>query len=128
MLDIIAFASDGELGEFMQCPVDVSPCGVVIKTGECVVWDSLAEQFPDDPAVVDCGAIAYIGVLLEDRLLGPVGTLWIMDDKPVNPDLLPVQVLRVLARRTAAELALAKTLDRIDGSGSNPAEAEVALD
>lgn len=118
MLDIIAFAADGELGDYMQCPRDISPCDVAIHTGECVVWEGLAEQFPEDEAIGELHATSYVGLLLRDRLLGPVGTLWIMDDKPIKKDLLPLQVLRVLCRRTAAELALAKTLDMLyDGGG-----------
>lgn len=114
MLDIIAFAADGRIAEFIQCSAQASPCGQALDTGECIVWEKLAEMFPEDREVVECQAASYVGVRLDDRLMGPVGTMWIMHDKPVDQSLLPVQVLRVIAPRAAAELALAKALDRVD--------------
>lgn len=128
LLDIIVWANDGHLGEFIQCPKDSSPCGSAIRERECVVWGGLINRFPNAPSVVDTGAIAYVGVILEDRLLGTVGSLWLMDDKPIRKDLLPLEVLRVLAPRTAAELAVAKTLDRIDEQWCDPDDAGVTLD
>ena len=128
LLDIIVWATDGQLGEFVQCSKTNSPCGVSINERECVVWEGLLERFSDDPSVVETGAVSYIGVILEDRLLGPVGALWLMDDKPIRRDLLPLEVLRVLAPRTAAELAVAKTLDRLDEQWCDPDDAGLALD
>ena len=128
MLDIIVWAVDGHFGEFVQCPKDRSPCGESLKKGECVVWEGLGERFPDDPPVAETGATSYVGVLLEDRLLGPVGSLWLMDDRPIRRELLPLEVLRVLAPRTAAELAVAKTLDRLDEQWCDPDDVGVILD
>ncbi|MCC7387720.1 MAG: helix-turn-helix transcriptional regulator [Phycisphaerales bacterium] len=113
MLDIIASAADGRIAEFVRCPRRGSPCEVVINEGQCAVWDGLAERFPDDPLVVELGARAYVGVRLDAVHLGPVGTLWILADRAIDPSQLPLQVLRVIAPMVAAELALAKTLDRL---------------
>ncbi len=128
LLDIIAIAENDELGHFLHCHQDESPCGAAITQGECVVWSGLSEQFPNDTTVVDCNAHSYVGVLLEDRLLGRVGSLWIMDDKPIRQDLLPLEVLRLLAPRAAAELAVAKTLDRLDEQWCDPDEVGMRLD
>ena len=113
MLDLIASVADGRIGEFVRCPRRGSPCEVVIAGGQCAVWDGLAEQFPDDPLVVELGARAYVGVRLDAVHLGPVGTHRILADTAIDPSQLPLQVLRVLAPMVAAELALAKTLDRL---------------
>ncbi|VAX38838.1 hypothetical protein MNBD_PLANCTO03-1119 [hydrothermal vent metagenome] len=128
MLDIIVWAADGHFGEFVQCPKDHSPCGLSIAEREFVVWEGLGERFPDDPSVVENGAVSYVGVILEDRLLGPVGSLWLMDDRPIRKELLPLEVLRLLAPRTAAELAVAKTLDRLDEQWCSPDDVGVMLD
>lgn len=114
ILDIIAFAADGKLAGYLGCPKHGSPCGYVLDHGVCVITDKLKEQYPNDPALDTIDARSYVGVKLEDRLLGPVGTLWIMDDKPIDANEHPEKILQLFARRTAAELALAKTLDRLD--------------
>ena len=114
LLDVIAIADDGKPVEFLQCPLGETPCDIAIAEGECVVWEGLARRFPRDPAIQHFGSTCYVGLRLDDRLVGPVGVLWIMDDKPINRDLLPLEVLRVISRRAAAELALAKALDLHD--------------
>lgn len=126
MLDVIAMTADGKLVDFLQCPLGQTPCDIAIAEGECVLWQGLGERFPRDPTIQRFGASCFVGLRLDDRLLGPVGVLWIMDDKPINRDLLPLEVLRVITRRAAAELALAKTLDLLDPA--HPAEHAEALD
>ena len=112
--DIIAIAADGQLGGFMQCRTRGTPCATTAAEGKCLVWDGLAERYPDAESVTSTGAVSYAAVRLDDRFLGPVGTIWIMDDKPLDRSQLPFQVLDVIAPRAAAELALAKTLDKLD--------------
>lgn len=126
LIDLIAIAADGKLVEFNQCLLGGTPCEISIAEGECVVWEGLRGRFPRDPAIQQFGATCYVGLRLDDRLVGPVGVLWIMDDKPVNRDLLPLEVLRVISRRAAAELALAKTLDLLDPP--DPSDAGFDLD
>lgn len=122
LLDVIAIAADGELGEFVRCPRGRSPCGQTIDDGECVVWEGLADRYPAQQVIRDLGATSYVGIRLDDRLMGRVGMLWIMDDKPIRQELLPVPVLHVLAPRTAAELALAKALDKLGCASGGPDE------
>jgi len=57
---------------------------------------------------------SYAGVRLNDRVLGPIGALWIADDKPINPDDMPLEILRQFAPSAAAELATQKTLDNLE--------------
>ena len=114
ILDIITFAADGKLGNSISFPLIGSPCGDTLMQGQRIVLDNLKTLYPNDAALDGLPARSYVGVRLEDRLIGPVGTLWIMDDKPIPADLCAAQILGLFARRTAAELALAKTLDRLD--------------
>ena len=48
---------------------------------------------------------------LTDRLLGAVGTLWIVDTRPLDNGGVACKVLKLLAGRTAAELASQKAVD-----------------
>ena len=114
VLAVISFAVDGKLGEYTEYPAKTSPCGDAITRGMSIVPDHLRELYQDDPLLDIFPARSYIGVGLYDRVMGTVGVLWIADDKPISTDLHAEQILQLYAGRTAAELALAKTLDRLD--------------
>jgi hypothetical protein len=120
-IEIIAFAADGKLIEPMTCPRSVSPCADVLAKGEHLVPDNFSAIYPHALAATACpGVRSYAGVRLDDRILGTVGALWIMDDKPMDPAAEPLLVLRMIARRAAPELALARTLDAIGTDRIDP--------
>lgn len=117
VLDIIVVADRGELTDQIQCPIEVSPCALALRDGVCDVPRDLAARFPDDEIIRLVGAECYLGVRLDDRLTGPIGVLWVMDDSPAHDPFLMQQVLSILAPRTAAELALARALDDPGNAG-----------
>jgi len=114
ILAVVSIAVDGKIGEYAEYPAKTSPCGDAIADGISIVPDHLGELYPDDPLLDIFPACSCIGVGLCDRVMGTVGVLWIADDKPISADLHAEQILQFYAGRTAAELALAKTLDRLD--------------
>lgn len=127
LMDIIVMAADGALTEQLSCQTDCSPCGRTMAEGSVVITDDLAAAFPDWQLGKDFGVRAYVGVRLDDRVVGTVGTLWVMDDKPIDPDTGVELILRLFGRRTAAELALAQMLDRqaADGETNDPDSAQL---
>ncbi|MBK7403046.1 MAG: response regulator transcription factor [Phycisphaerales bacterium] len=112
MIEIIVMAADGVIGEQSSCQAEGSPCGETLRRGSFVVADDIAQVFPGWALAAALGIRSYAGVRLDDRLLGTVGTLWIMDDKPLERGADVEMILRLFGRRTAAELALAQTLDQ----------------
>ncbi len=123
-IEVISFVADGRLLEHMVCPREASGCAKVLVSGELLVADNFGDIYPADPArQLFPGIRSFAGVRLDDRLLGPVGALWIMDDKPLDLSTEPLLVLRLLARRAAPELALAKTLDVVGHEGRTPDRA-----
>jgi DNA-binding CsgD family transcriptional regulator len=111
VLHIIAFASAGEFGGQLECEFEGSPCSDAVRDGSCIVLEGLRERYPRDTILQGMTVQSYVGVRLEDRLLGPLGALWLMDEKPITDASDAEQSLAILAPRTAAELALAQTLD-----------------
>lgn len=113
VFDLIALAADGQIGDHLECSIDGTPCGTVMADGELAIWEHLDEAYPGDTALNGWGARSYIGVRLQDPRSGPVGTMCIIHDQPIDQSTLPLQVLRVLAPLAAAELALARALDGV---------------
>jgi len=88
-----------------------SPCDVTLNRGRFEMFSGLLGEYPDDPVLRDTGAQAYAGLSLVDRALGPVGTLWVMHDAPIDPTPAPIELLGLFGPRTASELAVQKMLD-----------------
>ncbi len=109
---IIAFCVDGELQTPFQYDLSNSACGIAHTEGKLEQFENLIDRFGDeDCLLVDQGYESYIGIRLEDRMLGPIGTLWIADEKPIEKSVMPLEILRLFAPSVAAVLATQKALD-----------------
>ncbi len=112
-IEIIVCTDHGQLVEQCTCWKRVSPCGRVLEIGTVVCEQGLMDQFPQWDLGRQMGAQSYVGVRLDDRLLGPIGSLWVLDDKPMPHADMCAEILSLYARRTAAELAISHTIDQI---------------
>jgi len=113
--DIIAYSVDGDLQVPFRYKLSSSACGIAHAQGELEQFDNLVDRFgQEDCLLVDRGFESYIGIRLDDRLMGPVGTLWIADDKPIDQDSMALEILRLFSPRVAAELATQRALDSMD--------------
>jgi DNA-binding CsgD family transcriptional regulator len=101
-------------------PASTSPGGRIMRQGSITLLRDAAARFRGDvgPAARIVKE-AFVGLRLDDRLLGPVGAMWIADDEPLESAELHEKVLRLLAPRTAAQLALARTLDQVHVQASH---------
>jgi DNA-binding CsgD family transcriptional regulator len=103
---IIAYCVDGELLAPFQYELTDSACGVAHSVGELAVFEDLSGRFAGAACrLVEMGFQSYVGVRLDDHLLGPIGTLWIADNKPIDPGVMPMDILKLFAPSVAAELA-----------------------
>lgn len=111
--DIIAFYSDGEFKTPFHYELEDSLCGATYSKGELEHLDNLQERFGDEVCQIpQMGYDSYVGVRLEDNLLGPIGVLWVSDDKPIKESEMVIEILRFFAPSVAAELAVQIALDR----------------
>lgn len=116
LLVAICVVDAGSLTDQAECPESVSPCGAVLREGVIVQSEGIRERFPKWELGKAVNASGYVGVRLEDHLTRPIGTLWIMDDKPIEHSADYVMILRLFGRRTEAEMAIAQMVDRLDSS------------
>lgn len=82
-----------------------TPCGQVVQTGSlCACPNELQQQFPEADLLKQMGAEAYAGVPLFDVNQTVIGTLCIIDTKPLQIDDRTEALLNIFAARAAAEL------------------------
>jgi len=111
--DIIAYCVDGKLQAPYRYELSNSACGIAHTEGYLEQFDDLVDRFGHaDCLLVNLGFRSYIGIRLDDRLMGPIGTLWIADKEPIDEADMPLAILRIFAPRVASELATQKTLDQ----------------
>lgn len=112
---VIAYSVDGVMiPEMTEYVIEGTPCKHAIKEGVFFQQDGLAQSFPDDRFVTDNKYDSYAGVRLDDRILGPIGLVWICDDKPMPAERMFIDVLKMIAPSVAAELGVQIALDQAD--------------
>lgn len=117
LLTAICVAEHSELLGQIECVASVSPCGATLQEREVVIADDILSRFPDWQVGRAIGVRGYVGVRVDDQLGRPIGTLWIMDSKPIERADEILLILRLFRGRTGAELAIAQLRDRLDASG-----------
>lgn len=85
-------------------PLDVSPCSKTIHEGSFVCASRLQELFPHSQVVSDLAADSYVGVAITNSKGESVGTLCVMDDKPIVKIQRAKAMLQVFAARVSAEI------------------------
>ncbi|TAL06791.1 MAG: GAF domain-containing protein [Verrucomicrobia bacterium] len=100
----LAFFQDHDFGADFEYALPGTPCMKVAEGRVCHVPDRLAEEFPDDTAMIDMGTVSYLGVPLRGSDGKVIGHLVTFDDKPMPSDPLALSVLETFAARAAVEL------------------------
>ncbi len=101
---VLAYFTDGKLGENFEYNLAGAPCLKVAEGRLCHVEDRLPEVFPEDKDMIDMGTVSYLGVPLRNPAGRVIGHLVTFDDKPMPHDPLAVSVLETFANRAAVEL------------------------
>jgi DNA-binding CsgD family transcriptional regulator len=110
--DIIAFCVDGELQVPLTYSLDNSLCGTTFQNSRFEYLDNLRERFGDeDCKIPEMGYDSYVGVRLDDKLMGPIGVLWIAHDKQIDESEMVMEILNQFAPSVAAELATQIAID-----------------
>jgi len=112
-LCVTVMAERGRRMRQLRLPLENCPCSVTLSEGRLVCYSGLRDRFGHCGPIVELGVDADVAVRLDDRVLGPVGTLWVMDTKPIDPETMPLEVLELFAPRTASELAMHRLIDEV---------------
>ncbi|MBD2177600.1 PAS domain S-box protein [Pseudanabaena sp. FACHB-1998] len=96
-----------------QIPLSDSPCGKTIEEGCFVCSEKLKEIFPYNQVVNDLGVDSYVGIAIIDSKGEAVGSLCVMDDKPIVKVQRAKAMLQVFAARVSAEIEREKAIDEL---------------
>ncbi len=101
----LAIWSMDHLAENFEYSLEGAPCQVVIqKKALCHYPTDLQQQFPEDELLQQMGAVSYVGVPLFDQEQRVIGSLSIIDTKPLPEDENMRAIMSVFGARAAVEL------------------------
>ncbi|MBL9126215.1 MAG: PAS domain S-box protein, partial [Verrucomicrobiales bacterium] len=103
-LRTLAVWHNGRPADDFVYPLRGTPCDTVLGKAMCVYSKGVRDLFPEDRHLQDIGAEAYVGLPLWDAEGRPLGLLGIVASEPFEPDPAQVDMLRILAARTGAEI------------------------
>jgi len=100
----LAFWAHGSLQPTFSCTLEHTPCGRTLRYGKFSCKDSIQHQFPNNLNLAALEAESYLGIILRDSQGRGIGTLCIIDTKPLKDVQRAENLLRVFAARASAEL------------------------
>jgi len=100
----LAIWHDGHPVADRSYPLCGSPCASVLGNTMRVYPRGVGELYPNDERLRALDAEAYVGLPLWDAEGKPLGLLGIISIEPFEPDTAQIDMLRILAARTGAEI------------------------
>ncbi|MBD2425179.1 PAS domain S-box protein [Phormidium sp. FACHB-1136] len=99
-----AFWANGELRPNFSGSLCQSPCGVAMAEGIYICPQAIQQRFPDNPLLKEIGAESYLGVRLTNLAGDTLGSLCVIDSKPLAHPQRATDMLRIFAARVSAEM------------------------
>ena len=103
-LQTLALWAKGALQPNFSYLAAPTPCGQVLQTGRLYCPQSVQQQFPDCPELVEMGADSYLGIALKNTNGEAIGNLCIYHHQAIPDPQRAEQILQIFAARAAAEL------------------------
>ncbi|MBX2866298.1 MAG: response regulator, partial [Leptolyngbyaceae cyanobacterium MAG.088] len=102
----LVFWANGSLQSPLCYQPIKTPCERTLAEGEYCCFQSVQQQFPDDPDLVDMQAESYYGIALSNAQGQIIGELCLLHTQPLTDSkrLQIQQILRVFGARATAEL------------------------
>jgi PAS domain S-box-containing protein len=103
-LHSLGFWSNGQLQPDDTYDPSLTPCKILLQEGTYCCASNVQQLFPQARRLADMEAESFMGITLTDDFGEPIGTLYIVDDKPITePDKFQ-GILRIFAVRATTEL------------------------
>ncbi|MGJ5674789.1 MAG: PAS domain S-box protein [Nostochopsis sp.] len=100
----LGFWCDGQLKPNIFYDPRSKPCNILLQQGVYYCCYGIQQLFPNVEALALMQADSFMGVTLSNDFGEPIGTLWIVDEKPITDPHKFEGILKVFAARAAAEL------------------------
>ncbi len=102
-----------------------APCGQVMREGKLFYCrERVQERFPECSALEDLNAVSYMGAPLLNSAGRLIGSLCIIDNKPLEDERRARSILEIFAARAAAEIERKRAEDALRESEERLARAE----
>ncbi len=118
-LHSLAFWANGSLQDNLAYSPAKTPCELTLRHGRYYCQNQVRDRFPEDKNLMTLGAESYLGIALQDTEGKTLGTLSILDVTPIKNPLWAMQILRVFAARTSAELERQKAMRSLSSLNSH---------
>ncbi|MGH7825205.1 MAG: PAS domain S-box protein, partial [Candidatus Binatia bacterium] len=113
-LKALSIRVGNDWGRPLEYEIAKTPCESVMRERSTSSHpDHVQELFPEDPDLGHLGAVGYIGTPLLDSSGQPMGTLCIIDNKPLREEERARSILEIFAARAAAELERKRAEDAL---------------
>jgi len=108
LVETLAFWGDGRIVDPIEYGLEHTPCERVYRlaetpAGECLVTESVVDEFPDDAMLVDIGAESYRGGLFLDAAGNVAGHVFVLDDRPMRADVEESSFFQLVTQRIGSE-------------------------
>ncbi|MEH1819468.1 MAG: PAS domain S-box protein [Nostoc sp.] len=96
--------SDGQLQPNISYDPKSTPCEILLKEGFYYCGSGIQQLFPNAEILTTMQSESFMGVILSDDFGQPIGSLCIIDEKPIPDQQKFEGILKVFAARASAEL------------------------
>ncbi|MBN3960283.1 PAS domain S-box protein [Nostoc sp. NMS8] len=96
--------SDGQLQPNIAYNPKSTPCEILLKQGFYYCGSGIQQLFPNAEMLTAMQSESFMGVILSDNFGQPIGSLCIIDEKPIPDQQKFEGILKVFAARASAEL------------------------
>ncbi|MEG3437578.1 GAF domain-containing protein [Pannus brasiliensis CCIBt3594] len=103
-LNALAFRARGVFSSPFSYSIANTPCERTLQEGKFYRESGLQAEFPEAIALVEMGVDSYLGIALHDTEGRAIGSLCILDKRPIRDPRQAENLLRVFAARASAEL------------------------
>ncbi|MCW8880630.1 MAG: GAF domain-containing protein [Kangiellaceae bacterium] len=81
-VEVLAMWEDSDFASCFEYDLEGTPCDLVTKTENIIVFDKVADKFPHDEYLQDMGVEDYIGLSFKNDQGEIAGHISIMDNEP----------------------------------------------
>lgn len=112
--ETVAFCKDGELTENFTFGIKKSPCGTNKDEIKCIYKHNLRLSFPECEMTRSLGIDSFFGFQMFDETGNQVGLLAVMNDKPMEKELIYQNILSLVSKRASLELERIEYINKLN--------------
>jgi len=104
---------DGQIQPTSVIPLPNTPCSLTLREGRYFCAQHLIDNFIDNEVIKNLEMDSYLGIAITSSQGETIGTLCILDDKPISNLQRADAMLRVFAARVSAELERQEAIENL---------------